>query len=120
MTLPLGAAGPKQFSEEQVGKRNLPRAARTAACVEVPRPWHRRGRRGVSVTIIVIEVLRVSHGDVLWEQPLESVLGVAVGLLALDTISETARAVARVLRRMVPDRMELERRNGKRRLAFGW
>ncbi|MGC4986682.1 hypothetical protein ACLQ18_39835 [Streptomyces sp. DT193] len=100
--------------------RSLPRAAQAAACVEDPRPWRRRGRRTISVTIIVITIVRIVHGDVTWQDPSDSALVAAVGLLAIDTITEAVRAVAHMLRRMMPERVVLERRNGRRRLAFGW
>ncbi|MFD8220481.1 hypothetical protein ACFV2U_44140 [Streptomyces sp. NPDC059697] len=92
--------------------------------MEDPRPWRRRGRRGISITIIVVGILRLAYGDVTWQDPLESALAVAIGLLILDTVDEAVRTVVQVLRhvlrRMVPERMVLERRNGRRRLAFGW
>lgn len=100
--------------------RSLPRAVQAAACVEDPRPWRRRGRRTISVTIIVVTIVRVVHGDVAWHDPLDSALVAAIGLLTLDTIAEAVRAVAHMLRRMMPERVVLERRNGRRRLAFGW
>ncbi|MFJ4526500.1 hypothetical protein ACIP4Y_37285 [Streptomyces sp. NPDC088810] len=100
--------------------RSLPRAAQAAACVEDPRPWRRRGRRTISVTIIVVTIVRIVHGDVTWQDPLESALVAAIGLLALDTIAAAVCTAGHMLRRMVPERVVLERRNGRRRLAFGW
>lgn len=101
-------------------KKTLPRAAQAAACTETPAPWRRRGRRGAVITIIVIELLRIAHGQVPWKNPLEGALVSAIVLLTLDTLADATRAVGRVLRHLVPERMVLERRNGKRRLAFGW
>ncbi|MFJ4473129.1 hypothetical protein ACIP2X_37335 [Streptomyces sp. NPDC089424] len=101
-------------------KTPSPRAAQVAPCAETPARWRRRGRRGVVITIIVIELLRIAYGQVTWDNPLEGALIAAIGLLTLDTLAGAARAVGRVLRRMVPERMVLERRNGRRRLAFGW
>ncbi|MGW2447949.1 hypothetical protein [Streptomyces sp. NPDC001675] len=101
-------------------KKTLPRAAQAAVCTETPAPWRRRGRRGVVITVIVIEILRIAHGQVPWENPLEGALVAAIILLTLDTLADAARAVGRVLRHLVPERMVLERRNGKRRLALGW
>lgn len=98
----------------------LSRASQVAACTEVPGPWRRHGRRGISITIIVIEILRIVRGEMLWENPLESALVAAIGLLTVGTVAELAGALARLLHRMVPERVVLERRNGKRRLAFGW
>lgn len=83
-------------------------------------PWRRRGRCGVVITIIVIEILRIAHGQVLWDNPLESMLAAAVGLLTVEMVAGAAGALGRLLRRLVPERVVLERRNGKRRLAFGW
>ena len=102
--------------------RSLPRAAQATPCVENPRPWlrHRRGRRAITVTIILIAIARVVHGDVSWDEPLDSALVAAIGLLTLDTIVEAVRAVAHMLHHVMPERMVLERRNGRRRIAFGW
>lgn len=88
--------------------------------MENPRPWQRRGRRTITVTIILIAIAQVGHGDVSWHEPLDSALVAAIGLLTLDTIAEAVRAVAHMLRHVMPERMVLERRNGRRRLAFGW
>ncbi|MFC8784928.1 hypothetical protein [Streptomyces nigra] len=101
-------------------EKTLPRVAQAAACAETPARWRRRGRRGVVITIIVIELLRIAHGQVTWDNPLEGALIAAIGMLTLDILTDAARAVGRVLRSLVPERMVLERRNGKRRLAFGW
>ncbi|MFE1076216.1 hypothetical protein ACFW5W_34055 [Streptomyces sp. NPDC058783] len=103
-----------------MSNRSLPRAAQAAACADTAGPWRRRGRRGVVITVIVIEILRVAHGQVLWEIPLESMLAAAVGLLTLDVVAGAAGAFGQLLRRLMPERVVLERRNGKRRLAFGW
>ncbi|GAA5706194.1 hypothetical protein AQJ43_36965 [Streptomyces avermitilis] len=91
-----------------------------AACVELLRPWQRHGRRGVKITIIVIEVLRVVYDTVQWGGPLEGALAAAIGLLFLESAYDAVRYVVTKFARMTPERVVLDRRDGKRRLVFGW
>ncbi|SDP62022.1 hypothetical protein SAMN04487981_12929 [Streptomyces sp. cf386] len=96
-------------------------AAAQAACVEHSRPWKRHGRRGIKITIIVIEVLRVIHGDAQWDSPLEGALAAAIALLLLEAVYDMVRFVISKASQMVPERVVLDRRrNGRRRISFGW
>ncbi|MFE4822884.1 hypothetical protein ACFRFU_42015 [Streptomyces sp. NPDC056704] len=103
-----------------MGGKSPSRTLHEAACVEPLRPWQRHGRRGVKITIIVIEILRVAYDTVQWGGPLEGALAAAVGLLFLENTYDAVRYVTSKFSRMAPERVVLDRRNGKRRLVFGW
>ncbi|CAM5426606.1 hypothetical protein [Streptomyces avidinii] len=105
-----------------MGKKTLPQAVHTAACGAQPQaaPWTRRGRRGVSITIIVIELLRWKSGTLDWSDPLDTAMAVAIVLSSLEMICNTARLFGRYLARLLPKRVVFERPDGKARFAFGW
>ncbi|MFB7371951.1 hypothetical protein ACFC0D_19125 [Streptomyces sp. NPDC056222] len=103
-----------------MSKKTLPHAGHAAACSEQPKPWQRRGRRGISITIIVIELLRIEAETVAWQDPLESGLAPAVALLGVELVCGTVRRVARLLAQLLPERIEFTRPNGRPRFSFGW
>ncbi|MFE5809834.1 hypothetical protein [Streptomyces sp. NPDC056491] len=105
-----------------MSKKTLPRGAEVAACGDRPQttPWQRRGRRGISITIIVIELLRLRTGTLVWGDPLESALALAIVLLGFEMLCGTARRTARLFERLLPERAEFTRRNGGPRFSFGW
>ncbi|WP_326615188.1 hypothetical protein OG949_40555 (plasmid) [Streptomyces scopuliridis] len=104
-----------------MSKKTLPQAARTAACANPPQSasWPRRGRRGVSITIIVIELLRWRTGTLDWNDPLATAMAVAIVLSSFETVCNTARLIGRYLMRMLPTRVEFEGPGGETRFAFG-
>ncbi|MFE6085995.1 hypothetical protein [Streptomyces virginiae] len=105
-----------------MSKKTLPQAVRTAACDAQPQatPWPRRGRRGVSITIIVIETLRWRNGTLDWSDPLDTAMVVAIVLSSLEMICDTARLFGRYLARLLPKRVVFERPDDEARFAFGW
>ncbi|GDY80454.1 hypothetical protein SAV31267_099390 [Streptomyces avermitilis] len=52
--------------------------------------------------------------------PLEGALAAAIGLLFLESAYDAVRYVVTKFARMTPERVVLDRRDGKRRLVFGW
>ncbi|MFJ5611079.1 hypothetical protein ACIQCJ_17030 [Streptomyces sp. NPDC093221] len=103
-----------------MAKKARPRTLKVAQCVERPAPWRRRSRNTVKITVIVVEVMRVIHGDARWQNSLESVLAVAIALLAAEMVYGVAYRFADALRGLMPEQMVLKRVNGKRKLSFGW
>ncbi|MER5942505.1 hypothetical protein ABT121_35005 [Streptomyces sp. NPDC001928] len=96
-------------------------AAALAACVEQSRPWRRHGQRGIKITIIVIEILRVIDSDAQWDSPLEGALAAAIALLLLEAVYDAVRFVVSKVSQVVPERVVLDRRrNGRRRISLGW
>ncbi|MFD9543472.1 hypothetical protein [Streptomyces sp. NPDC060022] len=92
--------------------------AAAAACVAVPKPWQRRGRRGVSVTIIVIEIVRIVQESVDWNDSMESELGMAIALLGLELLFDAFRSIGRRLARLLPERVVFTRQSGGLRAVF--
>ncbi|MFD8951262.1 hypothetical protein ACFV0B_20655 [Streptomyces xanthophaeus] len=106
-----------------MSSNTLPQAVHAAECTTAPpqaTPWPRRGRRGVSITIIVIELLRLKTGTLDWSDPLDTAMAVAIVLSSIEMVCNTARLVARQLARLLPKRVVFERPGGKTRFAFGW
>lgn len=105
-----------------MSKKLLPQTMHTAACTDPPpaAPWPRRGRRGVSITIIVIELMRLKTGALDWSNPLDTAMALAIVLSSLEMACSTARLIGRRLAWLLPKRVEFERPNGKPRFAFGW
>ncbi|MFF7199148.1 hypothetical protein ACIOC1_34065 [Streptomyces sp. NPDC088197] len=103
-----------------MAKKVRPHTLQVAQCVERPTPWRRHGRRTVKITIIVVEVTRVVHGDAHWQNSLERALAVAIALLAAEMVYGVAYRFAGALRGLMPEKMVLKRKNGKRKLSFGW
>ncbi|MGW1642508.1 hypothetical protein [Streptomyces lavendulae] len=105
-----------------MNKKTLPQAVHIAECGDQPqpKPWQRHGRRGARVTIIVIELLRIKTGTLIWGDPMESALALAIALLAFEMVCGTARTIALKAAKLLPKRIELTRPNGRPRFSFGW
>lgn len=75
-----------------MGRSSTRRIAPAAVCAERPRPWRRRGGRSIRITVIVIEYFRITDQQVTWDDSfagmLEAGLASAVGLLALEVLSD--------------------------------
>ncbi|MFJ4343538.1 hypothetical protein [Streptomyces sp. NPDC088915] len=94
-------------------------AAEAAACVVEQKPWQRRGRRGVSVTIIVIEIVRIVQETIDWNDSLESALAVAIALLGFELTLGMLRSIGCRLKQLLPERVVLTRQSGGLRAVFG-
>jgi hypothetical protein len=103
-----------------MGRKTLPHAAQAAACAEQQKPWAHRGRQGIRITIIVVEILRIVHGTVSWQEPLEGALAVGVGLLAAEVVFNAAGRFLRMLGKTMPDFAKYQMKDGKPRVVFGW
>ncbi|MFE2246038.1 hypothetical protein ACFXJO_21140 [Streptomyces lavendulae] len=103
-------------------KKTRNQAVHTAACAAPPKdtPWRNRRRRGISITIIVVEVMRWKNGTIDWHDPLDTSMAVTVVLSSFQMVCNTARLIARELARLLPDRVVFERPTDKARFAFGW
>ncbi|MFC7979740.1 hypothetical protein ACFUT3_31465 [Streptomyces cinereoruber] len=94
-------------------------AAEAAACVVEQKPWQRRGRRGVSVTIVVIEIVRIVQEAIDWNDSLESALAVAIALLGFELTLGVLRSIGCRLKPLLPERVVLTRQSGGLRAVFG-
>ncbi|QRV39053.1 hypothetical protein I6J42_33700 (plasmid) [Streptomyces californicus] len=104
-----------------MSKRTLSRkvAVEAAACVVEQKPWQRRGRRGVSVTVIVIEIVRIAQETIDWNDSLESALAVAIALLSFELLLGMFRSIGCRLKQLLPERVVLTRQSGGLRAVFG-
>ncbi|MET9513445.1 hypothetical protein ABZX62_34225 [Streptomyces flavidovirens] len=105
-----------------MGRKTLPHVAQAAACAEQEqhKPWGHRGRQGIRITIIVVEVLRIVHGAVSWQEPLEGALAVGVRLLAAEAIFDAAGRFLRLLGKAMPEFAKYQLKGGKPRFVLGW
>ena len=104
-----------------MGKTTLNRkvAAEAAACVEEQKPWQRHGRRGVSVTVIVIELIRIAQETIDWNDSLESALAVAIALLGFELMLGMFRSIGYRLKQLLPEQVVFTRQHGGLRAVFG-
>ncbi|MFC8270334.1 hypothetical protein ACFUIZ_32135 [Streptomyces cinereoruber] len=104
-----------------MSKKTLNRtvAAEAAACVVEQKPWQRRGRRGVSVTVIVIEIVRIVQETIDWNDPLESALAVAIALLGFELLLGMLRSIGCRLKQLLPEQVVFTRQSGGLRAVFG-
>ncbi|MGW3307576.1 hypothetical protein ACWDG9_13440 [Streptomyces sp. NPDC001073] len=101
-----------------MGKKTLNRAVRAAACVEHGGPWQRRRQRGVQVTIIVIQIVRIVQGAIDWSNSLEGAMAVVVALTAIDLVCSAVRRIGSALAGLMPQRVILTRQHGKLRSKY--
>ncbi|MFG3545360.1 hypothetical protein [Streptomyces clavifer] len=103
-----------------MSKKTLNRkVANAAACVVPQKPWQRRGRRGVSVTVIVIEIIRFARETIDWNDSLESALAVAIALLGFELVLGMFRSIGCRLKQLLPEQVVLTRQSGGLRAVFG-
>ncbi|MFJ3673810.1 hypothetical protein ACIPSE_45945 [Streptomyces sp. NPDC090106] len=101
-----------------MGKKTLNSAVQAAACVEHGGPWQRHRQRGVQVTVIVIEILRIVQDSVDWSNSLEGAMAVAVALAAIDLVCRAVRRIGSALAALMPERVVLTRQHGKLRSRY--